>query len=106
MSNTKPIGIAYEDQQLDGAIVGKSGGTAGFFGKTPVTKGAALTAASTTITAKLPVLPDYVIADLTQTDPFGFVSANEGQTVLNVITNLQTRVNQLEARLQAYGLLP
>jgi len=105
MTNTKPVGIAYEDQQLDGAIVGKSGGTAGFFGKTPVTKGAALTAGLTHLTAKLPVSYDYVIADLTQTTPFGFVSANEGQTVLTVIANLQTRVTELESRLQAYGLL-
>lgn len=103
--NTKPVGIAFEDPQLDGAIVGKAGGTAGFFGTIPVTKGAALTVGLTHLTAKLPVLPDYVIADLTQTTPFGFVSANEGQTVLTVIANLQTRVTELEHRLQAYGLL-
>ena len=48
MPNTKPIGVAYEDQQLDGAIIGTSGGTAGFFGTTPVSKAAALTAALTT----------------------------------------------------------
>ena len=34
-TNTKPIGVAYEDQQLDGAVMGASGGTAGFFGATP-----------------------------------------------------------------------
>lgn len=38
MPNTKSIGVAYEDQQLDGAIMGKSGGTVGFYGKTPVTQ--------------------------------------------------------------------
>lgn len=36
MPNTKAIGVAYEDQQLDDAIIGKSGGTVGFYGKTPV----------------------------------------------------------------------
>lgn len=36
MPNTKSIGIAYEDQQLDGAIIGKVGGTAGFYGVTPI----------------------------------------------------------------------
>lgn len=39
MPNTKPIGVAYEDQQLDDAIIGKSaalGGLVGFYGKTPV----------------------------------------------------------------------
>jgi hypothetical protein len=43
---------------------------------------------------------------LTQTTPFGFVSKDEGNTVLSVIKNLQDRVGQLESRLQAYGLLP
>jgi hypothetical protein len=38
MPNTKAIGVAYEDQQLDGAVIGKSGGTVGFYGKTPVTQ--------------------------------------------------------------------
>ena len=36
MPNTKPIGVAFEDPQLDGAIVGKAGGTVGFYGVTPV----------------------------------------------------------------------
>ena len=105
MPNTKPIGVAYEDQQLDGAIIGKSGGTAGFYGTTPVSKAAALTTALTSITATAPGTPDYAIANLTATSPYGFVSADEGQTVLTVIANLQARVNQLESRLQAYGLL-
>jgi hypothetical protein len=38
MPNTKAIGVAYEDQQLDGAVIGKSDGTVGFYGKTPVTQ--------------------------------------------------------------------
>ena len=38
MPNTKAIGVAYEDQQLDDAIIGKRGGTVGFYGKTPVTQ--------------------------------------------------------------------
>lgn len=51
MPNTKSIGIAYEDQQLDGAILGRSGGTIGFYGTTPVSKGAAVTTLATTPTA-------------------------------------------------------
>lgn len=105
MANSKPVGIAFQDPELDGAVIGASGGTAGFFGTHPVSKGAALTAGLTHLTAKLPVSYDYVIADLTQTTPFGFASANEGQTVLTVIANLQTRVTELENRLQNYGLL-
>jgi hypothetical protein len=38
MPNTKAIGVAFEDPELDGAIIGKSGGTAGFYGTTPVTQ--------------------------------------------------------------------
>ena len=41
MSYTKPIGVAYEDQDLDDAIIGKSaaaGGKVGFYGTTPVTQ--------------------------------------------------------------------
>ena len=36
MPNTKPIGVAFKDPQLDGAIIGESGGTVGFYGVTPV----------------------------------------------------------------------
>jgi hypothetical protein len=104
-TNTKPIGVAYEDQQLDGAVMGKSGGTAGFFGSTPTTKPAANTAALTTITSTAPGTPDYAIQDLTSTTPFGFVTKDEGNSVLSVIANLQARVTQLETKLQALGLL-
>ena len=51
MPNTKPIGVAYEDQQLDGAVLGLSGGTIGFYGKTPIAQGAAVTTLATTPTA-------------------------------------------------------
>lgn len=51
MPNTKPIGVAYEDQQLDGAIVGLSGGTVGFYGKTPVTQRAAAIQAASVVSA-------------------------------------------------------
>jgi len=106
MANTKPIGVAYEDPQLDGAVMGKSGGTAGFYGTTPVAKAAALTTQLTSITHTAPSTPDYAVQDLTQTTPFGFATKDEGNTVLSVILNLQTRVSQLETRMQAYGLLP
>ena len=87
-------------------MIGASGGTVGFYGAAPVAKGAALTAQLTTISSTAPGTPDYAIQDLTQTTPFGFVTKDEGNTVLSVIKNLQDRVGQLEARLQAYGLLP
>jgi hypothetical protein len=105
MPNTKAVGVAFEDAQLDGAIMGKAGGTAGFYGTNPVVQGAALTAQSTTITSTAPGTPDFAIQDLTQTTPFGFVTKDEGNTVLAVIANLQTRLAQVEARLEAIGLI-
>lgn len=50
MPNTKSIGVAYEDQQLDGAVMGKVGGTASFYGLTPVAQAAAITAVTNTAT--------------------------------------------------------
>ena len=44
MPNTKAVGVAFEDAQLDGAIMGKTGGTAGFYGTTPIVQAAAITA--------------------------------------------------------------
>ena len=51
MPNTKAIGVAFEDPQLDGAIIGKSGGTAGFYGTTPVTQRAAAIQAASVVSA-------------------------------------------------------
>lgn len=92
MPNTKPIGVAYADQLLDGARF--------------VPEVAANTAALTAITASAPGTPDYAIQDLTDTGGYGFVTADEGQTVLSVIANLQTRVAELESKLATYGILP
>ena len=105
MPNTKAVGVAFEDAQLDGAVMGKDGGTAGFYGATPTTKPAANTAALTTITFTAPGTADFAVQDLTQTTPFGFVTKNEGNSVLAVVANLQARVTQLETKLQTLGLL-
>lgn len=69
------------------------------------TQGAALTAQDTTITHTAPGTPDYAIQALTQTSPFGFVTADEGHSVLKVIANLQVRLAEVEARLEALGLV-
>jgi hypothetical protein len=52
MSYTKPIGVAYEDQDLDDATIGKSaalGGRVGFYGTTPVTQRAAAAQATSLV---------------------------------------------------------
>jgi hypothetical protein len=105
MPNTIAVGVAFEDAQLDGAIMGKSGGTAGFYGTTPVVQGAALTTQLTSITSTAPGTADFAIQDLTQSTPFGFVTKDEGNTVLAVIANLQARLAQVEARLETVGLI-
>lgn len=54
MSYTKPIGVAYEDQDLDDAIIGKApalGGKVGFYGKTPVVQRAASIQAASVVSA-------------------------------------------------------
>ena len=58
MPNTKAVGVAFSDPELDGAVIGTSGGTVGFYGTTPVAKGAALTTQLTTISSTAPVTPD------------------------------------------------
>lgn len=73
----------------------------GFYGGTPVIQGSSLTAALTAITHIAPGTPDYALQNLTSTSPFGFVSQDEGNTVLSIIANLQTRVNELESRLDS-----
>ena len=83
MPNTKSIGVAYEDQQLDGAVMGKSGGTAGFFGKTPGTQLASLT------TVDFSVLTTSPVGSLTTTQ----------------ISALQTDVNGIITGLKSLGIM-
>jgi hypothetical protein len=60
----------------------------------------------TTLTANAAAgSPDYAIQDLTTTNPYGFVTADEGQTVLQVIINNQARINELETALVNANIL-
>ncbi len=65
----------------------------------------ALTAALTTLTHSAPGTPDYAIQNLTTSTPYGFVTQDEGNSVLKVIANLQARSAEIEAILQANGLV-
>lgn len=58
----------------------------------------------TAITHTAPGTPDYAIQNLTNSSPYGFVTADEGNTVLSVVANLQARVNALETGLVSLGL--
>ena len=77
----------------------------GFFAATPVVKPTALTAQLTSVTHTAPGTPDYALQDLVQNTGFGFVTKDEGNTVLSVVANLQARVAELETKLVALGLV-
>ena len=54
MSFTKPIGVAFTDQDLDDATLGaapSAGGKIGFYGATPVTQRAAAIQAASVVSA-------------------------------------------------------
>lgn len=57
------------------------------------------TDSETKITHTSPGAADYAIQDLTSSSPFGFVTKDEGNTVLQVVANLQTRVEEIEDHL-------
>ncbi len=99
----------YLKQGGDEQVVANGGAinieTGGVF-KVNGTQPAALTAQLTTLTpADAEGTPDYATAAITNTTPYGFASAQEAITVLYVIKNLQTRLAEVEARLEALGAI-
>ncbi len=102
------VKISAYDTAIRECIRAEASGTApmlGFYGVTAVVRPTALTAQLTTLTYTAPTVADYAIQNLTSTGGFGFVTADEGNSVLAVIKNLQDRVAQLETKLQSLGLL-
>lgn len=91
----------------DGAQVGATAtDKVGFWGATPVVQPAALTAQLTTITiADAAGTPDYAIQAVTNTNAYGFAAAQEAISFLYVVKNLQTRLAEVEARLEAAGIV-
>ena len=63
----------------------------------------AQTIALTDITHSDPTEADYAIQDLVNAGGYGFVTLDEGLTVLAVIANLQARVAELETKITAIG---
>lgn len=99
-------GTYVGDGSPEGEVLGRDDGKIAFYGGTPVVQGAALTAQLTTITpADAEGTPDYAIAAITASTPYGFASAQEAITVLYVIKNLQTRLAEVEARLESVSLI-
>lgn len=70
------------------------------------TQASALTTQLTTITpADGEGSPDYAIQAVTQTTPFGFVTAQELITFIYVVKNLQERLAEVEAALEGAGIV-
>ena len=98
------------DGSPDGVtICGNTSEKLAFYGGTPVAQGAALTtatvaAASITI-ADAVGTPDYAFAAITNSGPFGFSNAAEAISLLYLVKNLTTRLAEVEARLEAVGLV-
>lgn len=77
----------------------------GFYGQTAVDQPAGFTAQLTSITHTAPGTPDYALQNLVQNTGFGFATADEGNTLLSVVLNLQVRLAEVEARLEELGLV-
>ena len=93
-----------------GTTTGTKIGTAttqklGFWNAIPVVQPTALTPQETDITHSAPGTADYAITDLVNAGGYGFVTLDEGLTVLQVIANLQARMSELETKLQSLGLI-
>jgi hypothetical protein len=105
--NTATDSLETDSPKTSGGLaVGQSSSDlVGFWGATPVDQPAAITAGLTSLTHTAPSTPDYAIQDLTTTTPYGFVTKDEGNTVLKVLASLQVRVGELEARLEEAGII-
>lgn len=108
MADTTYVPKIYKKQGGEELVVANGGAinieTGGKF-KVNGSQPAALTAQSTSITHTAPVTPDFTIQDLINTSAYGFATKDEGNTVLAVILNLQTRLAEVEARLEAVGIV-
>ena len=101
-SRTARAVLSVYDTAAREIMRGEASGTLpmlGFYGGAAVVRGAALTTQLTTITHTAPGTPNYALQDLVQNTGFGFATKDEGNSLLAVVLNLQTRVAELEARL-------
>jgi hypothetical protein len=82
----------------------------GFWNATPVNQPDALTAGLTTVTFTAPGTADYAIQDFVDVQGdgskgFSFKNKDEANTVLKVVANLQTKVEEIESRMEELGLI-
>lgn len=72
---------------------------------TAATQGAALTAAHATLTQAGTDSGDVAIQAMTSSTPFGFANAAEGEAVIACVLNAMVRLGEIEARLEAAGIV-
>ena len=72
---------------------------------TPVAQQSALTTELTDLTQAGSFTPDYAIQAITNSSPYGFVNAAEGETVISVVQNNKERLAEVEAVLEAFGFI-
>lgn len=78
----------------------------GFWGTAPADQPAALTTMLTTITCTLTATPDYAIAALVSASTaYKFANFSDGVSFLLAVKNLQTRMDEMEDRLEEIGLI-
>ena len=76
----------------------------GFYNATPIIQPSALTAQLTDLSGDVtPAVPDYALT--ATNNGWGCGSQDEFETMTSVILNLQTRVGELETKIQSLGLL-
>lgn len=109
ISTTTSAAINYLDKGSDtGTILGKdSSEKIGFWGTTPANQPAALTTALTTImaTVSTTMTADYAFGSLANTVAVAcFANATEGATFFACLANAQTRMTEIETRIEELGL--
>jgi hypothetical protein len=103
---TSSVDYDYLDKgNDDGTIMGVStSAKLAFWGLTPIDQPAALTTALTTITVSVAAAQDTAIATFVQTSGYKFVSQDQGQTILLVVQNIQTRLGEITTALTSCGI--
>lgn len=106
----RSVWSVFDTAEREGVRI-EASGTApmlGFYGVTAVVRPTALTSPLTQITHTGPAVPDFAIAtpiDSGVGSAWGFSTQDEFETIMSVILNLQTRLDEAETKLQSLGLL-
>ncbi len=101
-------GVMTWDSGADTLDITDGSGSLTFYPGEHTGASTALTPTLTTITHTAPSPADYAVQNMTSSGVgavYGFATQDEANTVLLVVANLQTRVDELETKLTDVGLL-